>query len=92
MVLWRMDEERVSRRWLRQRARRGRGDGGTRCGAHGGMSHVEHIAAATFHGRRGAVENAFTYSIDYVLVDAEDPRPRAPWLFGRNRAGLTSLH
>ena len=56
------------------------------------MSHVEHIAAATFHGRRGAVENAFTYSIDYVLVDAEDPRPRAPWLFGRNRAGLTSLH
>ena len=56
------------------------------------MSHVEHIAAATFHGRRGAVENAFTYSIDYVLVDADDPRPRAPWLFGRNRAGLTSLH
>ena len=56
------------------------------------MSHVEHIAAATFHGRRGAVENAFTYSIDYVLVDAEDPRPRAPWLFARNCAGLTSLH
>ena len=56
------------------------------------MSHVEHIAAATFHGRRGAVENAFTYSIDYVLVDAEDPHPRAPWLFARNRAGLTSLH
>lgn len=56
------------------------------------MSLVEHIAASTFHGRRGAVENAFTYSIDYVLLDAEDPKPRAPWLFGRNRAGLTSLH
>lgn len=56
------------------------------------MSHVEHIAAATFHGRRGAVENAFTYSIDYVLVDAEDRHQRAPWLFARNRAGLTSLH
>lgn len=55
------------------------------------MSHVDHIAGSTFHGRRGAVENAFTYSIDYVLLDAEDTRPRAPWLFARNRAGLTSL-
>jgi len=55
------------------------------------MSGVDHIAGSTFHGRRGAVENAFTYSIDYVLLDAEDPRPRAPWLFGRNRAGLASL-
>lgn len=51
---------------------------------------VEHIRGETFHGRRGAIENAFRYSIDYVLLDAE-ARPRAPWLFGRNRAGLTSL-
>jgi DUF1365 family protein len=55
------------------------------------MSGVDHIAGSTFHGRRGAVENAFTYSIDYVMLDAEAVRPRAPWLFGRNRAGLTSL-
>jgi len=27
-----------------------------------------------------------------VLLDAEAERPRAPWLFARNRAGLTSLH
>ncbi|MHA7887363.1 DUF1365 domain-containing protein [Roseicyclus sp.] len=56
------------------------------------MSAVDHIKGSTFHGRRGAVENAFTYSIDYVMLDAEADRPRAPWLFGRNRAGLTSLH
>ena len=56
------------------------------------MSRVDHIAGSTFHGRRGAVENAFTYSIDYVMLDAEEARPRAPWLFGRNRAGLTALH
>jgi DUF1365 family protein len=52
---------------------------------------VDHIAGHTFHGRRGAVENDFTYSIDYVMLDAEVERPRAPWLFGRNRRGLTSL-
>ena len=56
------------------------------------MSAVDHIKGSTFHGRRGAVENAFTYSIDYVMLDAEAARPRAPWLFGRNRAGLTALH
>jgi DUF1365 family protein len=38
------------------------------------------------------VENAFTYSIDYVMLDAEAERVSAPWLFGRNRAWLTSLH
>lgn len=53
---------------------------------------VDHIAGSTFHGRRGAVENAFTYGIDYVLLDAEAAAQRAPWLFGRNRAGFLSLH
>jgi len=56
------------------------------------MSTVDHIAGSTFHGRRGAVANAFTYSIDYVMLDAEAPRPRGPRLFGRNRAGLVALH
>ncbi|QFT58580.1 hypothetical protein FIU94_07030 [Sulfitobacter sp. THAF37] len=51
---------------------------------------VEHIAGQTFHGRKGAVENAFRYSIDYVLCDAEAP-PRTPLLFRRNRVGVTSL-
>ncbi|MEM1374583.1 MAG: DUF1365 domain-containing protein [Pseudomonadota bacterium] len=55
------------------------------------MTLVEHISGETFHGRRGGVRNAFRYSIDYVLCDA-DAVPRVPWLFGRNRRGLASLH
>ena len=39
----------------------------------------------------GGWRTPFTYSIDYVMLDAEAPRVSAPWLFGRNRAGLTSL-
>lgn len=54
------------------------------------MRTVDHIAGQTFHGRKGAVENAFRYSIDYVLLDAEADLT-TPVLFGRNKAGLTSL-
>ncbi|MDG4650474.1 DUF1365 domain-containing protein [Roseibacterium sp. SDUM158017] len=52
---------------------------------------VDHIAGETFHGRRGAVENAFRYGIDYVMLDAEAEAPCAPLGFGRNRAGFLSL-
>ncbi|MGY9047821.1 MAG: DUF1365 domain-containing protein [Rhodobacterales bacterium] len=55
------------------------------------MITVDHIAGHTYHGRMGAVENAFRYSIDYVLLDPEN-QPRLPFLFRRNSAGLTSLH
>lgn len=54
------------------------------------MSGVEHIAAQTYHGRRGAVQNAFRYSIDYVMLDAEAPLS-GPLGFGRNRGGLMSV-
>ncbi len=52
---------------------------------------VEHIAGRTFHGREGAVANAFTYGIDYVLLDPEAPLA-APRLFSRNRGNLAALH
>ena len=52
---------------------------------------VDHIQGQTFHGRKGAVENAFRYSIDYVLLDAEAPT-KALSLFARNGRGLASLH
>lgn len=52
---------------------------------------VDHIDGLTFHGRRGNVENAFRYSIDYVLLQPGEDCA-APSLFTRNRAGLTSLH
>ncbi|MFC3183098.1 DUF1365 domain-containing protein [Cypionkella sinensis] len=54
------------------------------------MSGVEHIAATTFHGRRGGVGNRFSYGVDYILLDPETAR--GPGLFSRNRANLTSLH
>ncbi len=52
---------------------------------------VQHIAAETYHGRRGAVKNAFRYSIDYVLLDAE-AELATPTLFSRNAGNLMSLH
>ncbi|SEK78775.1 hypothetical protein SAMN05443999_102263 [Roseovarius azorensis] len=54
------------------------------------MRTVDHIAGHTWHGRKGAVENAFRYGIDYVLLDAE-AAVEAPWIFGRNRMGLASV-
>ena len=32
---------------------------------------VDHIRGVTYHGRKGAVENSFRYSVDYVVLDAE---------------------
>lgn len=52
---------------------------------------VEHIAGRTFHGRKGKVENAFRYSVDYVLLDAE-AEVSGPALFSRNGRNLTALH
>ncbi len=52
---------------------------------------VHHIAGETYHGRRGATKNAFRYSIDYVLLDAEAALD-TPRLFGRGRGNLMSLH
>ena len=59
------------------------------------MSRVDHIVGQTFHGRKGAVKNAFRYRVDYLLLEAEGP-VQAPRLFGctlfaRNRAALMSL-
>ena len=54
------------------------------------MSRVDHIAGHTWHGRKGGIENAFRYGVDYVLLDAEHPQ-RSPVLFGRNRGNLTSV-
>lgn len=53
---------------------------------------IDHIDGQTFHGRKGAVENAFRYTVDYVLLDAEAPVSAAPRLFSRNRSGLFALH
>ena len=55
------------------------------------MSRVDHIVGHTWHGRKGAVENAFRYSVDYILLDPE-AEPQLPALMRHNRAGLTAFH
>ena len=55
------------------------------------MAVVDHIVGHTYHGRKGSNDNAFRYSIDYVMLDAE-AEPKTPWFFSRNGRNLTSLH
>lgn len=51
---------------------------------------VDHIQGQTYHGRKGAVSNAFRYSIDYLMLDAEKDLT-VPRLFKRNKRGLCSV-
>ena len=51
---------------------------------------VDHISGVTYHGRKGSVENAFRYTVDYMLVDAEAP-VATPSLFARNGRSLMAL-
>ena len=53
------------------------------------MTGVELIRGETFHGRKGAVQNAFRYSVDYVLLEPD--HAIGPRLFSRNRGNLTSV-
>jgi len=55
------------------------------------ISRVDHIAGHTYHGRKGAVQNAFRYSFDYVMIDAE-AEVRGPSLFSRTRGAIAALH
>lgn len=49
---------------------------------------LEHIQARTHHARRGALKNAFSYGVDYILTDMG---PTRPWPISRNRFNLWSL-
>ena len=51
---------------------------------------VDHVSGTTFHGRKGAVENRFRYTVDYVLLTPDTAK--GPLLFSRNRANLAGLH
>jgi hypothetical protein len=54
------------------------------------MSWAEIVHGETFHGRKGAVKNAFRYTVDYLLTEPE--AVKGPALMARNRAGLMALH
>ncbi|MFL4469106.1 DUF1365 domain-containing protein [Tateyamaria armeniaca] len=51
---------------------------------------VDHISGVTYHGRKGEVTNAFRYSVDYMLLDAE-ATVTTPSLFARNGRGVMGL-
>ncbi len=51
---------------------------------------VELVSGFTYHGRKGVVENAFRYSVDYVMLDAEAP-VAGPRLFSRNGRNVTAV-
>ncbi|MCG7520996.1 DUF1365 domain-containing protein [Ruegeria sp. Ofav3-42] len=51
------------------------------------MNQIDHISGHTYHGRKGVIENAFRYSIDYILLDPEN-QPDTPTLFSMNRANV----
>lgn len=51
---------------------------------------VDHISGVTYHGRKGAITNAFRYSVDYMLLDAE-ASVTTPSLFARNGRSLMAL-
>jgi DUF1365 family protein len=52
---------------------------------------LDHIPGYTWHGRKGAIDNAFRYSIDYVLLDLDDEGP-LPALFSRNKRNLSAVY
>lgn len=54
-------------------------------------SAVDHIEGLTYHGRKGDVQNAFRYSVDYVFLDAEAD-VTSPRLFSRNGRNVAGLH
>jgi len=49
---------------------------------------IEHVAAQTYHARRGSTKNAFRYGVDYVLTDLTGGAP--PFL-SRNSFNLFSV-
>lgn len=54
------------------------------------MRHPEHIRGHTSHARRGAIRNAFRYSVDFVLIDPETSSDH-PALFTANGFNLLSV-
>lgn len=54
------------------------------------MSAPLHMRGSTTHARKGAIQNAFTYGVDYLLIDPERTGDVAP-LFRRNARALMSL-
>ena len=55
------------------------------------MNDVEYIKGWTWHGRKGELNNAFRYSVDYLLVDVKKIL-KYPKLFSRNSGWLFAIY
>lgn len=51
----------------------------------------EYVAGTTTHARRGAIQNRFSYNVDFVLIDPE-ANETGPRLFSRNARNLAAVH
>ncbi|MGR3712357.1 MAG: DUF1365 domain-containing protein [Shimia sp.] len=49
----------------------------------------DHIRGVTTHARRGAIQNAFRYGVDFVMIDPDSQT--GPGLFSRSGKGLMSV-
>ena len=54
------------------------------------MNQVDFIEGHTFHSRKGEINNAFRYSVDFVMFDAENVQD-SPSMFSINRRNLFSV-
>lgn len=50
----------------------------------------QHMKGITTHARRGEIKHSFTYSVDFVLLDAEQGS-KEPAFFSRNKHNLASV-
>ena len=52
---------------------------------------MDYIQAHTFHGRKGQIENSFSYAVDYLLLDFRSKK-RFPKLFSHNHFNFFSIY
>ena len=50
---------------------------------------VEYVKGHTYHGRLGKIRNSFTYKVDFVFFDENDPHEIK--MFSHNKANLFSI-
>lgn len=54
------------------------------------MNRPLHMKGSTTHARKGGIDNAFRYGVDFVMIDPEETA--GPAVFSRNRFNLYAVH
>lgn len=55
------------------------------------MTDIRYISGTTFHSRKGAITNKFSYKVDYLLIDYESHKISLPLLFSFNKRNIMSI-